>query len=222
MIEWIDALGAVVRAAGLIAALQATGGAAFILLYARKLSAPHRYLSASVQRAAFIAVFLVLLSQLLVAPRMSGTISGLWDGSLQSLSWNSSSGAATIARAFGLFSIIAGGKFGSRGQVWLGLALVILSFTVTGHTTSFEPGILSVEILIIHVAVVAFWFGALRPLWLILSDASATNVLAAFSKHATRLVPLLALAGIGLACIVLPNLAALTTPYGIALLGKVS
>ena len=64
---------------------------------------------------------------------------------------------------------------------------------------------------------VAFWFGALAPLRTVArleAPAQVAVALRHFSAYALWLVPLLALAGVTLACTLLPGLAALRRPYG--------
>jgi putative copper resistance protein D len=54
------------------------------------------------------------------------------------------------------------------------------------------------------------------------APAAAARALAAFSAVAVWLVPLIAVAGLGMAVLLLPDVAALWRPYGLALLTKVT
>ena len=74
----------------------------------------------------------------------------------------------------------------------VGLALTVLSFAFSGHTAIHPLWCLLAPLLLVHLAVVAFWFGALWPLY----DAAREGppersgaLIAQFSKLATRLVP---------------------------------
>jgi putative copper resistance protein D len=78
-------------------------------------------------------------------------------------------------------------------------------------------------LLLAHLCVVAFWYGALLPLYLISSQEppqTAGWVVRQFSVRAIWLVPTLLLAGLALATVLLPNLAALRRPYGELLIAK--
>jgi putative copper export protein len=50
--------------------------------------------------------------------------------------------------------------------------------------------------------------------------AAAGTVVTSFSRYAARLVPLILLAGIAMAALLLDSWSGLTTPYGLSLLGK--
>ena len=98
------------------------------------------------------------------------------------------------------------------------------SFVLTGHTAVHQRRLLA-PLLILHVSIVAFWFGSLGPLRLVLRlepPATAAAVLTRFSVAAVWLVPLIAVAGAGMALLLLPDVAALRQPYGLALLTKAS
>ena len=80
-------------------------------------------------------------------------------------------------------------------------------------------------LLVVHVLIVAFWFGSLWPLALVVREeapATAANVVRVFSSIAGWLVPGLFLAGLALVLQLLPAWAAFATPYGLLLLGKVA
>ncbi|HYM35685.1 MAG TPA: CopD family protein, partial [Steroidobacteraceae bacterium] len=162
------------------------------------------------------------LSQALGAARMSGELSGMWDASLLSPNWASSSAAATIVRFFGAVAIVVGLKRESKVITSFGVAAVVASFALTGHTRTHTPQELLAILLIIHLSMIVFWFGALPALVTVAKRESSVLVIEKFSKHATILVPCLAIAGLAMALFLLPNIAALATPYGIALVVKVN
>ena len=106
----------------------------------------------------------------------------------------------------------------------LGAVLCIAAFTLTGHTVTAAHRSLSALTLALHLAVIAFWLGALLPLRLATlceEPVVAGEAVAAFSAVAIWLVPLIALAGIGLMVLLLPDMTALRQPYGLFLLGKI-
>jgi putative copper export protein len=101
-----------------------------------------------------------------------------------------------------------------------GALLALSSFLVSGHVWLDAHRVLLVPVLGLHVTLVAFWFGALRPLHTVacLEPAEAVaRVLKDFSAYALWLVPFLGLAGVTLGCVLLPDLAALRRPYGLLL-----
>jgi putative copper export protein len=94
-----------------------------------------------------------------------------------------------------------------------------------GHTATHEQRWLLAPLLVVHVIIIAFWFGALRPFQLAARhDDLAVNgcVIERFSKLAVWLVPVILIAGLSLSFILLPSLAALSAPYGQLLLLKVA
>jgi copper resistance protein D len=219
MPDVVDVLAVAARAASFIFVLQAAGIGLFIAIYRRELRASLNNLCRHGIVFASIAIALVLISQSLSAARMAGDIGGMWDASLESLSWYSSSGAATIVRVVGAMAILIGFLRASNFILVIGVAAIVVSFALTGHTTTHSPRSILTLLLLIHIGVVVFWFGAVHGL-LSTDKHSAPQVAALFSKHATLLVPALAIVGLLMAWILLPDLAALTTSYGIALMAK--
>jgi putative copper export protein len=75
----------------------------------------------------------------------------------------------------------------------------------------------------LHLLVLAFWFGALWPLGIATlreSPARAADIIRRFTALATWLVPVVLLAGLAMAVLLLPNLSALSEPYGELLIAK--
>jgi putative copper export protein len=183
---------------------------------------------------------------------MAGDMSGMLDSSLQNMAWTSNFGGAFMVRELGLLLIIAGmqpisakstasrfftssvgspvaffmKRLSARGFTIVGVtgaALVAVSFTLMGHT-SVDPrrGLLA-PLLLTHLLIVAFWFGALWPLCLVTLRESwerVARVVAVFSAAAFWLVPLILVAGVAIAALLLPNVAALRQPYGELLIAK--
>lgn len=78
-------------------------------------------------------------------------------------------------------------------------------------------------LLLLHLLVVAFWFGSLLPLWIVSKReplAVTASVLNRFSRLATWLVPLIALAGLIMAGLIARGVPPLIEPYGALLLTK--
>ncbi|MGC4092001.1 MAG: CopD family protein [Polyangiaceae bacterium] len=143
---------------------------------------------------------------------------------LQRMAWWSSTGAATALRMAGLVLLLAGLRLKSHRVLGLaGVALVVWSFTVTGHTSVAGSHWLLMPLLALHLLVACFWFGALLPLYWVVqreAPAEASRIVVELSHRATVLVPLLAVAGLAMALLLLPNADALLEPYGLLLLGK--
>jgi putative copper export protein len=75
----------------------------------------------------------------------------------------------------------------------------------------------------VHVAAVAFWFGALLPLHAIASAEPAQvagATIARFSRTALRSVPLIFVCGLLLSVLLIRSFAELRTPYGGIVVGK--
>lgn len=118
-------------------------------------------------------------------------------------------------------------RLSSRGFTMAGIAgavLVVASFTLTGHTFTNSQRWLLAPLLLTHLLIISFWLGALWPLWLITRSESrerAARAVALFSAAAFWLVPLILVAGVAVAVLLLPNLQALRQPYGELVLAKV-
>jgi copper resistance protein D len=244
-----DIVSVVVRALSFIALFQAAGMAMFIAFSSQELTVSSTSLRRIGTASALIAAVLVAAHYALEAARMSGDLTGILDPSLQSLVLHSAASVALSLRLAGLLLLATGFRF-----VWLsrgvgierssaaaaerhssvqagtlvplaGAVLVLLSFTAVGHTAAHPLRELAAALLFVHVAVVAFWFGALVPLHVVSlreSPATAAHIVARFSSLAVWLVPGLFLAGLLLTTLLLPDIAALNTPYGRLLIAKVA
>lgn len=221
---WVDIVSAAVRALSFVAAFQAAGLAIFCALFGRLSS--HAAIAPLGRACAWVAIALVALHHLLEAGRMTGDMSGMFDEALQYLSLSSSIGAANGLRIVGLawVAVSLGSKrAGARTFSLAGAVLFCAAFAVTGHTTMLAHHWISALLIWLHVVVVAFWFGALLPLWSITrreSPSQAGAAVAEFSKIAIWTVPLIAVAGVIMAVRLLPSLDVLTEPYGQLLLAK--
>jgi putative copper export protein len=138
-------------------------------------------------------------------------------------------GAALVPAA--VASAGAGGArlpTGMRGPLAIALAGALLSttaFTLVGHTSVTPHRLAAAALVTLHLLVVAFWLGALWPLYLAAKKeqpAVTARVLDSFSLAAAWVVPLILLAGIGLTALLVPSLAVFRQPYGQLLLAKVS
>jgi putative copper resistance protein D len=224
-LAWVDLAWVVVRIVSLVLALQAAGSALFRLTLAPLLPVSAAAVGASTRRTAG-AGLLALAAQCLIEPaHLAGELSGVLDPALARLAL-SASGAEFATRLGGLTCLVLGARSGRpplRKVTLAGIALTALSYLLSGHTSVHPLRALLAPLLFLHVLIVAWWFGALRPLHRatrLESQAQVAAVLGAFSRVAVWLVPAIALAGIIMAAVLLPDLAALRRPYGLLLLTK--
>jgi len=117
-------------------------------------------------------------------------------------------------------------RLSSRGFTIAGITgavLVAVSFTLTGHTSTSSWRWLLAPLLLAHLLIAAFWFGSLGPLYLVTlreSGERTARVVALFSAAAFWLVPLILVAGVAMAVLLLPSVAALRQPYGELVIAK--
>ncbi len=248
-----DILSVVLRALSFVLELQAAGAVFFVAAFGPVLTISLPGVRTLARATATAAVFTVAGYYILEAARMAGDMSGMLDSSLQNMAWTSSFGGAFIVRELGLLLIIAGMQvvsakttanrffrsslggspvasamryLSARGFTIVavtGAVLVAVSFTLMGHTAVNSRRGLLAPLLLAHLLIVAFWFGALWPLRLVTlreSRERVARVVAVFSAAAFWLVPLILVAGVAMAAVLLPNLAALRQPYGELLIAK--
>jgi putative copper export protein len=222
-----DLLSVTLRALGFVALFQAAGIAIFLALPGQPLASTAPALRRLGMRAALIAAVLLTGQYLLEAARMSGELGGALDPALQGLVLRSATSVTLTWRLLGLLLIVGGLRREGPAATALGVAgvvIVLAAFTFVGHTANAPSRWILSPVLLAHLAVVAYWFGSLLPLYLVsLHEPAAASgrIVEQFSARAIWLVPGLLLAGLILAFLLLPDLAALRTPYGELLIVKV-
>jgi putative copper resistance protein D len=248
-----DILSVILRALSFVLQLQAAGAVFFAAAFGPALTVSLKGIRTLARWTALAAILAVAAQYALESARMAGDMSGVFDPSLQGMAWASTTGGSFAVRILGLLLIVAGmraapgriaadrffsspvprprpvafGRFSARGFTIVGVTgavLVAVSFTLTGHTASDGRRWLLAPLLLAHLLIVAFWFGALWPLCLITLRESRdrmARVIALFSAAAVWLVPLILVAGLAMAALLLPNSAALLQPYGEILIAKV-
>src|SRR5207244_3499010 len=184
--------------------------------------------AASRTYSALVAMGVLVAAYVLEAARLSGDFSGLMDLTVQSQVMHSSTAAALAGRLLGLVLIILALRLRGPAVVPLSVAGILLltsAFALTGHTaTQPERWLLSL-LLIAHLLVVMFWFGALVPLHVASSRESAAiagKVTEAFSVIAIWVVPVLLVSGLMLSVLLVKGFAGLRTTYGQLLLVKLA
>jgi copper resistance protein D len=222
-----DSISASARAISFIAIFQAVGIAMFLAILAGPLTAHTRAaLRRTMLHSAWVAIVFVVLHYLLEAGRMGGSLVAVADASLQHMVFQSSATAAFGLRIFGLLLIGASTllpRTSAAFAVWGGAALTLFAFTQTGHTSLEDARPILPILLLLHLVVIAFWFGALLPLRhisLAEPPAVAAAVVRRFSAVAVWLVPIVFVAGALMAALLLGSLRALTTGYGLVVVTK--
>lgn len=225
-----DGLSVALRALSLVALYQAAGAVFFLALMRGEVSRSAAGIRRLACASALLALPLVTVHETLEAARMADDFAGIIDPRMLRLAWFSGNGAAHLAQIVGLGVIAAAlaGTTTGGGRLRLatvGAALAALGLTLTGHSRTHPSHGLFALLLAVHLLVVAFWFGALWPLLQVLrteSAAVAHRVLARFSQLAGRTVPLILLAGLCMAWLLIGDWSVLRRPYGELLLLKLA
>jgi putative copper export protein len=222
-----DILSVVLRALSFVLLFQAAGIAIFVAAFGRRLASARSVVVHLGQISALAAIVLVAGHYALEAARMAGDMSGMLDPALQGMVWQSSSRAALVSRLVGLLLIAIGLQGTSRrwtSAAAAGAVLATGAFTLTGHTSVNLHRWALAALLMVHLLIAAFWFGALWPLFLASlreTPARASDLIERFTAVATWLVPVILLVGVTMAVLLLPNVSALGEPYGESLIAKV-
>jgi putative copper resistance protein D len=221
-----DTPSVILRSASFIALFQAAGMAIFLAMFGRPLKVSLVQMRRIAKLSAIAAVLLLVGHYALEAARMADDMSGAVDPSLQMMVMHSASSVVLVVRLLGLAVIAM--AIGRRGEVGpalsvVGVGIVAASFVLTGHTVANPLRWVLAPLLTVHVLIVAFWLGALVPLYLACTretPAIAGQVTEAFSKIALCLVPGILLAGCLLGLVLVRHLAEFRTGYGMSLLAK--
>jgi putative copper export protein len=224
----VDALSVTVRALSFVALFQAAGTTMFLAIFGHQLVETDALVRRLGIASAACAAALVVLHYALEPARMGGELAGMMDPSLQKMVIHSSATVALLLRLVGLALITFGLVRRAPLHLTLGLvgtALVLIAFTTVGHTSSNADRFVLAFLLLVHLFVGAFWFGALLPLVAISareSPALASAIVERFSSLAVWVVPAVFVAGVAMTSYLLPDLAALGGSYGRLLVVKVS
>ena len=221
-----DAVAIGLRAAASAASLLAAGLPIFFFLYGDLLESALHRIRSRVGPTALLALALVLLHVLVEPVRLTGDWTGLLDRSLHALLLSSDFGTTTAVRAMGLI-IIASSALSRERQgealAIVGATLIAASFALMGHTASNPQRWILAPLLLTHLIAIAFWFGSLGPLLTVTRferPAVAGALIERFSRTAMLVVPFILLAGLAMAGMLLPDMASIGTPYGLALTAK--
>ena len=214
------------RSLSFVAAFQAAGIAFFLSLFGGQLTAAASAIRRLALTATLAGIFLTLANHLLGPARMTGAFSGALDPSLQMLLLESDAGTAHGIRLLGLVMLAVGFSRSRRQRpafALIGALITVASFAFMGHTAIHEQrGWLAIT-LMTHLLIVAFWFGSLLPLHILArreSMAVSGLIIHRFSALATWLVPIIFIAGVFMAAVLLSAWENLLTPYGRLILAK--
>ncbi len=229
-----DVLSVALRAVSFTLLLNVAGIPIFIAAFGRLMPSAVPAVKQLGWKLAVGALVFVVGHHALEAARMTGEMSGVMDPAMQKMALLSPAGAAFAARVLGLVLVAVGLRraaplpTGMRGPLAIALVGAIISttaFTLVGHTSVPPHRFAAAALVTVHLLVVAFWLGALWPLYLVAKKeqpAVTARVIDSFSLAAAWVVPLILLAGIGLTALLVPSLAVFRQPYGQLLLVKVS
>ena len=222
-----DSAVVVLRAAVFVTLLQAAGAALFLNMFDRHLPLSGDAVRRLGSAAAATGVALVVARYLLEPVRMTGTLSGVLDTSMHEFLLTSNLGLAQLARLAGAgivgLALLQSSRLRHRVAL-AGVLLIAVSFSLMGHTAASDQRWILGTLLALHVLAATYWFGSLIPLYVACGRESLSDtgsLVARFSSVAVRIVPLIFLAGIGMAILLLPSLGSLGSPYGLLLIAKV-
>jgi putative copper resistance protein D len=223
-----DVLSVILRAAALVLLLQASGAAVFLALFDAELGPLRELVRPSARAVALCGVLLIGAQYALEAARMSGELSGVFDPTLQRMVLDSPTALAAALRLGALGLVILSLRRADRWQPVLALAAAMFaigSFVLVGHTTVHRARAILAAVLIVHVAAVTFWLGALVPLYRLSTREAlgvAGRIVQRFSIIAVWVVPFILIAGTMLAFALIEDVHTLTQPYGLLILVKLA
>lgn len=223
----VDALSALLRGLSFVALFQAAGVAIFVALFGRRLADTSQRVRGLGFVSAVAAILLVAAHYALEAARMAGALSGILDLSMHQIVFESSMSTAWLWRTIGL--VLIAGAIRRQGKVatvvgLIGASTVVAAFLFVGHSAIHPERAWLAPLLILHLAVVAFWFGSLLPLYAVSQTertALAADIVNDFSRIALWLVPAIFVVGVFMAILLIERWATFREGYGLLLLGKI-
>jgi putative copper export protein len=222
-----DSVVLALRALSYVAIFQAVGNALFLDVFGSRLSAPVEERVRTLARiAAVAALCLSVLHYVLTPARMAGNLGATFDPSLSELLRESDAGTAHVVRIVGLAVLFLSLDRRTRLNtiaMRAAVALALVSFALMGHTVIHPLRWLLAPLLLVHLGVAAFWFGALWPLREVATrepPERAGVAIEEYSRLAIRLVPWVLICGVGIAFVFIRSVTELATAYGAMVLGK--
>ena len=209
-----------------LSSLGAVGTILFILHFGKNQSPTGvRYCQSLIKKSAILGVVASLSIFLSVAGNMGGDLVSALDIVMLQLALDSKAGLASLITLLGFLIVIITSKSSSQSGLvgsLFGLALVLSSFVMVGHST--REGLVTQSLLLIHLAGIAYWLGSLMPFrWMCLSNGNENLSFIAhrFGVLATRYIGALVISGLVFAYNLLGSFSDLiNTTYGNVLLVK--
>lgn len=223
----VDAISALIRGLSFVALFQAAGVAIFLALFGRRLADTAQRVRSLGFASAIAGIVLVAVHYALEAARMAGALSGVFDRSLQQMVFESSMSTAWLWRTIGLVLLAGTSRRPDKVATavsLIGAAAAIAGFLFVGHSAIDPDRAWLWPLLGLHLAVVAFWFGSLLPLYAVSRAERASvaaNIVEDFSRIALWLVPAIFLAGLLMAILLIDRWATFREGYGVSLLIKI-
>lgn len=186
------------------AALFCVGTAIFWCLYDKGRQLLENYRALIITSASIALMFSLIQISVRAGLLIDDGVAGLVDMEMLALAADGPLGHSTLTSIIGLL-LIAIGVFVPALRLWLfslGAVLVAVSFALVGHATA-APRWLLTALISLHLLAVAFWLGALLPLYMGVANAPDRTAHAAhqFGKAASVIVPVLIFVGIGFVAI---------------------
>lgn len=199
-----------------------------LVVFGRETAGMHRRLSRLAILLAVLGLLATGLGFVFKGAALTGEASGMVDPEMLGMLWQTPAGTALLLRVTGLGVLLAGLAIPAFGH-WVagaGGILALWSFSRIGHVPEAGPFWLQV-LLLLHLAVAAFWIGILAPLRELAgktgSLSRAASLGRSFCQIAAFLLPGLILAGIVMAWRLVGDFPALVgSGYGLTLLAKIA
>lgn len=199
--------------------LTAAGGALFLALFGGQMVQAERQSVLRFARAmAVLALYATMARVLSLSAMLGDEWASAWDETLIRMILDGTEGRAVAARSAGLvvlaLALFAGGR--AMAIALVGSLAVVASFGLTGHTGSDGP--LAASMVALHLIAVAYWVGALVPLYGLAGAAHQerlASILTRFGNLAVGFVGTLVIAGLALLWLLLGSVeAVVTSSYG--------
>jgi putative copper resistance protein D len=221
-----DSASALLRCLGFVLMFQAAGAVFFASLASDLLDRSARTIHRLQLWCAVAAAVAVALHLALEPARLAGDYAGMFDPALWALVLTTSGARTHAVQIIGLAAIALAAMSAAKGHRWVaaaGAVVTAAAFLLTGHTSVGEWRAELAPMLLIHLLIIAFWFGSLLPLHAMLrqeTSAVAAAALQRFSGKAILLVPFIAVAGVRLLLGIAHGLPDFRAPYGALILAK--
>lgn len=211
------------------ATLSAAGGAGFLIFSGPQLiPALKRQIRRWLGWCITVAMLTSVIRIGVLSGSMGGGLASVFDGGLLRMTLEMGEGRATGLRVIGLMSV-AVSLFRRRNlsAITLGGAIIAAtSFATVGHAWASARGPGLIALLSLHLVCVAFWLGALAPLWIATHDVDLARLAAVvrrFGLAAVYVVGALLTAGGFLLFVLIGKPSELwTTDYGRLVLVKLA